>query len=74
MNKSQVFRWKSNRFEIHQSEGSPYFWLMRATKREERMPFTLAEIRELCELLTHVLQDCDVESEVNDAGAQCAGE
>lgn len=62
MNKAQVFRWKSNRFEMHQSKGSPYFWLMNATKREERMPFTLAEVKELYDLLTRVLQDCEVET------------
>ncbi|HNT77133.1 MAG TPA: hypothetical protein PKH77_19145 [Anaerolineae bacterium] len=67
MNKPQVFRWKSNRFEIHQGEGSHYFWLMKATKREERMPFTLAEIKELRELLDQVLRDCET-----DTGPQAA--
>ncbi len=67
MNKPQaIFRWKSNRYEIHQSEGSPYFWLMDATKREERTPFTLAQIKELHDLLKRVLQDCEVELEENE--------
>ena len=48
-------RWKSNTFEIQQGEDSHYYWLMRATTREERMPLTLAELKDLKELIEQVL-------------------
>jgi REP element-mobilizing transposase RayT len=36
---------------------------MDATKREERTPFTLAQIKELHDLLKRCYQDCEVELE-----------
>ncbi|MBN2003706.1 MAG: hypothetical protein JXA21_10150 [Anaerolineae bacterium] len=49
-------RWKSDKFEVQQSENSPYYWLMKATNREDRMSLTLAELKELRELVDRVLR------------------
>ncbi len=62
-------RWKSDKFEIQQGESSPYYWLMKATNREDRISMTLAELKELRELLERVLRvRGDDDQELVDSG------
>ncbi len=66
-------RWKSDRFEIQQGENSPYYWLMKATSRENRISLTLAELKELRELMDRVLRSRgDDEKELADGGRENA--
>jgi len=48
-------RWKSDTFEIQQSDASHYYWLMKATHREDRVPLTWLEVQELHGLLVRVI-------------------
>lgn len=50
-------RWKSDKFEVEQGEGSPFYWFMPITNRECRLALTQTELKELRDLLTQALQE-----------------